>query len=201
MEIINGIEQKGSPYTIEECSRDDLPKFFVQMGYKIGAEIGVYKGINTKRYLDAGLKMYAIDPWHRRESYFKESFKLLDSYDDMCLIIREESMSALRYFKDESLDFVYIDGNHTFRYVAEDIVEWSKKVKSGGVVSGHDYYNTGPNSKNVICDVQCVVDAYIRANGIKNWYLFGRKKATGEELKSSKWQRDNKWLSWLWIKE
>jgi hypothetical protein len=109
-------------------------------------------------------------------------------------------MNVVRKFKKESLDFVYIDGNHTFRYVAEDIVEWEKIVRPGGAVAGHDYYNTATNAKQVICEVRCVVDAYIRAKGIENWYIFGRKKAIGEEAKSSKWQRDNKWLSWMWFK-
>jgi predicted O-methyltransferase YrrM len=49
-------------------------------------------------------------------------------------------MEAVKDFKDESLDFVFIDGNHQYSYVLEDITEWSKKVRSGGIVSGHDYF-------------------------------------------------------------
>ncbi len=48
-------------------------------------------------------------------------------------------MDALADFEDESLDFVYIDGNHAAPWVDDDIREWSKKVRKGGVVSGHDY--------------------------------------------------------------
>jgi len=42
--------------------------------------------------------------------------------------------------KDKSLDFVYIDGDHTFDFVIMDIILWFKKVKVGGVVAGHDFY-------------------------------------------------------------
>jgi hypothetical protein len=38
-------------------------------------------------------------------------------------------MDALNDFEDDSLDFVYIDGNHEFPYVAEDLFHWSKKVR------------------------------------------------------------------------
>ena len=48
-------------------------------------------------------------------------------------------MDAVKDFKDESLDFVYIDANHGYESTKEDIREWSKKVKKGGIVSGHDY--------------------------------------------------------------
>ena len=48
-------------------------------------------------------------------------------------------MDAVKDFADRSLDFVYIDANHEPQFVEEDIREWSKKVKVGGIVSGHDY--------------------------------------------------------------
>ena len=37
-----------------------------------------------------------------------------------------------------SLDFVFIDASHIYKYVAEDIDLWEPKVKKGGLVSGHD---------------------------------------------------------------
>lgn len=48
-------------------------------------------------------------------------------------------MEALKQFKDNSLDFVYIDGNHDYQFVLDDITGWTKKVKMGGAVAGHDY--------------------------------------------------------------
>lgn len=48
-------------------------------------------------------------------------------------------MDVVKQFKDESLDFVYIDGNHSFQHVVNDLCEWEKKVKVGGIVAGHDY--------------------------------------------------------------
>jgi len=110
-------------------------------------------------------------------------------------------MEAVEDFEDESLDFVYIDANHEFRYIAEDLCEWTKKVKKGGIVSGDDYfyhrdfYNKVSRVTRVVdyWDVAYVLKAYIGAFGIPNWYLLGRKHAVEGE------KRD-KWLSWMFIK-
>ena len=60
--ITEGIKKEGK-HLIKDCGRDDLPKFLKSAGYNVGAEIGVYKGEYTKKFLDEGLRMYAIDPW------------------------------------------------------------------------------------------------------------------------------------------
>lgn len=206
MKLIDGIKLKGSPVNIPGCSRERLPEFFKEMGYNIGAEIGVYKGEFTKLFCDAGLKMYAIDPWHaysssgrthkrqeRQDFLYGHASRLLSRCND-CTVIRKTSMDAVKDFKDGSLDFVYIDGNHSFKYIAEDIYEWSFKVRKGGIVSGHDYYCTSPGANNVICHVSVIVDAYIKVYGIKNWYTFGRSKPLTEE------KRYDRVLSWMWIK-
>lgn len=198
MKLIDGIKQIGKPFEIPDCSRDDLPDFFKQMGYKVGAEIGVDIGDYTEKLSQAGLTVYAIDPYLKYEHYkpynqvefdllYEQTRKRLAPYPN-CTIIRKTSMEAAKDIPDESLDFVYIDGNHEFRYVAEDIAEWSKKVRSGGVIAGHDYiYATW------VCHVIYVVHAYIQAHKIDNWYLLGRKKAPEGE------KRD-RYRSFMWIK-
>lgn len=210
MIISEGIKLQGSPAEIPDCSRDDLPQFFVDMGYKVGAEIGVYKGEYTDKFCRAGLKIYAIDPWKAYGDYDKKNQKLQERQDFLyghtqrvlakypdCTIIRKTSMNAVEDFKDDSLDFVYIDGHHGFKYVAEDIWEWSKKVRKGGVISGHDYAKLktekAPNDPYT-CHVKYVVDAYTQACGISDWYVLGRQRlAEGE--------RGDQWRSWMWIKE
>ena len=49
------------------------------------------------------------------------------------------SMEAVDQYKDESLDFVFIDGNHSYEFVFNDIKYWLPKVKIGAVLAGHDY--------------------------------------------------------------
>lgn len=204
MRIIDALKHQGRPFEIPDCSRDDLPQFFKEMGYKVGAEIGVHKGAFTEKFCKAGLKMYAIDPWREHKNLFYErGQKRLDflyEYTKRTLvpypnatIIRKTSMEAVEDFADNSLDFVYIDANHEFRYIAEDLVEWTKKVKKGGIVSGHDYFFVKPHIGAQIWHVAYVVKAYIAAYDISNWYVIGsRKMLRGEK-------RD-RWRSWMWIK-
>lgn len=204
MRLIDGLKLKGRPAEIPDCSRDDLPAFFVDMGYKVGAEIGVDKGEFSVKFCKAGLKLSAIDPWkydadykdrhsqERLDSFYEQTKLLLNPYPDSS-IIRKTSMEAVNDFADGSLDFVYLDGNHQLKYVVEDLVEWSKKIKIGGCISGHDYIHTKPRTAAGICHVIYAVNAYTEAYKIPNWYLLGRNKNLPGEKRDS-------WRSWMWIK-
>jgi len=122
------------------------------MGYKKGAEIGVAAGYFSEILCQAidGLELYCIDPWRRyrenprgggqtqHDNNWERTRERLGAYN--CHIMRERSMDAVKSFEDESLDFVFIDANHNYEFVRDDIREWSKKVRPGGIVSGHDYY-------------------------------------------------------------
>jgi hypothetical protein len=103
-------------------------------------------------------------------------------------------MDALKDFDDGSLDFVYLDGDHRFPYIAEDIFFWWNKVKKGGILSGHDYFCTDPRANNVLCHVSHVVDAFAKTFRIENFYTFGHLQS------GSKDPRNDKTLSWMFIK-
>jgi len=120
----------------------------------VGSEIGVSKGTNSCSMLDALpiKKMYLIDPYDPwldnspDEGYIKRDYgphkkiaeKNLKRYRDKCIFITKTSDKAIDDIKD-MLDFIYIDGNHTYEYVKKDIELYYPKVKKGGVVGGHDF--------------------------------------------------------------
>jgi predicted O-methyltransferase YrrM len=58
-------------------------------------------------------------------------------------LIKSDSSAAASLFENESLDFVFIDGNHWYYYVKKDIEAWLPKIKKGGMISGHDYQEAG----------------------------------------------------------
>jgi hypothetical protein len=188
--------EMGSPYNIPDRTRDDLPGFLYAQGHRTGAEIGVLAGAFTRKLCSAGLRVFAVDPWLAEEhhlerdrnyqktknAFYRKAVRNLDGFD--CVVVRKTSMDAVVDFEDGSLDFVYIDANHGFRHIAEDLVEWAKKVRPGGVVSGHDYHLSDK------CQVAPVVDAYVKAFGIGNWFVLG--DMTVED-------KDNR-LSWMWVK-
>jgi len=49
------------------------------------------------------------------------------------------STHAARLFADASVDFAFIDANHTYESALEDIKAWWPKIKPGGAMAGHDY--------------------------------------------------------------
>ena len=172
-----------------------LPEIFKELGFSVGAEIGVVEGVYSARLCEKipGLKLYSIDAWLVYEGYrdhvnqdklnqlHKNAQETLAPYN--CEIIRKFSMDAVEDFEDGSLDFVYIDGNHRFVDIARDIDGWEKKVRVGGIVSGHDYRRFKPTFDNRY-HVKPVVDAYTRSYGIRPWFVL----------------RGDKCPSWFWVK-
>ena len=69
MKLIDGIKHKGKPFEIPDCSRDDLPELFLQLGFKVGVEIGVFRGDYTEVLARSGLKIYGVDPWAVYKGY------------------------------------------------------------------------------------------------------------------------------------
>lgn len=122
----------------------------------VGVEIGVDRGKSTRGLIENCpniMKIYAIDPWRSYNASLKTVIKqnmdnnyeaakeYLKEYTDSGVIeiIRKPSIDAIPQFEDESLDFVYIDGDHSFVGAYSDLCEWYKKVKKGGIASGHDF--------------------------------------------------------------
>ena len=194
--IEEGLKFKGSPIVIKDSSRNDLPQFFVDRGYKTGVEVGVYKGEYSELLCKAGLKVYGVDPWivyknyrkHPKEPPYEDLYEMtkerLAKYD--FTMIRKTSMEALADIPDESLDFCYIDGNHSLPYITQDIYEWQRKVKVGGVISGHDYFIDSHNPYWIrACHVKYAVDVAVKVFGIENFYVTS----------------NDKYNSWLWVKK
>lgn len=164
-----------------------LGKILAQEGVKIGAEIGVDKGHFSKFLCELipDLKLFCIDPWLNYPEYenetdqhyfnvnYNNTIKRLKGFN--CEIIRKTSMEAVDQFFDKGLDFVYIDANHTYKYVSEDIERWSRKVKDGGIVCGDDY--DWYDHKKLRTDVKDAVDEYVKKHN-KDLYIIqkGRSK-------------------------
>lgn len=120
-----------------------------------GAEIGTFKGEFSKQILENwNGTLYMVDVWRPLgEEYtdisnhknhidaYSETMNNISGYEDKGVMIRATSEMAADIFDRESLDFVYIDANHAYNFVVQDIKLWYPKVKSGGYLCGHDYIN------------------------------------------------------------
>lgn len=165
-------------------NRKDLTRLFVG----VGVEIGVERAMFSQYIVQTATKLYCVDAWRAHigfadhitqsnlDTFYEEAKERMKPFN--CEIIRKLSMDAVKDFKDESLDFVYIDAHHQYENAKDDIREWSKKVKKGGIVSGHDYIDK-------------------KAQG----YIFGVIKAVNElNVDLTIWKGDRS-PSWSYIKK
>ena len=167
--------QQISPVRINRLTRKRLMQRCGEFGFAKGAEIGVDRGTFSEYMFSAipNLHLLCVDPWcweQRGEERYKTTSDKLAQYN--ATIIRKTSLDASFDIEDESLDFVYIDGNHVFDYAMVDLILWAKKVKIGGLIALHDYYAFRG------AGVVPAVDVYTRQHGIEQWFLTDEKTPT-----------------------
>jgi hypothetical protein len=132
------------------------------------AEIGVYKGDFSAQILEVARPavLHLIDPWkfEEEETYSKSwyggttggSQQKMDSiYESVWNRFRREAESgiisvhraasadAVKGFADDYFDWIYIDGNHLYEFVKQDLELFYPKVKAGGYITGDDYQRGG----------------------------------------------------------
>jgi hypothetical protein len=130
-------------------------------GSVIGAEIGVFAGDMSAALLERpDLFLFMVDSWEgagaaytgdsgdfhaglsagQQENYRKKAEKRTPEGRRKILPMR--STEAAKLITDGSLDFVFIDADHSYEGAKADILAWRKKLKPGGLLCGHDYENT-----------------------------------------------------------
>jgi hypothetical protein len=141
---------------------DAILEHLKKRGYLLGAEIGVNKGELSKHLMKnrPALNMILVDRWTayseeereaagrtpmtmRSAEWFKISKNLMTEnlrpFKKRYLILNGDSVKMADQVKDGSLDFVFIDADHSYQGCLADIKAWAPKVKPGGLISGHDY--------------------------------------------------------------
>lgn len=116
------------------------------------AEIGSFQGTSTLFFSLFAKKVYSVDcyDYHvppsgripEMDAMFVEAEKIfIDRTKDVHNIvkIRKPSVEAAKDFEEDSLDCVYVDAEHIYDYIREDVRAWKDKVKHGGVLCGHDF--------------------------------------------------------------
>jgi len=124
-------------------------------------EVGSYKGrsacamavniINSNK----NIKFYCVDTWkgspeHQKGQPYEDIdvingvlydvfLKNIQPVKNFITPIKEESVEAAKHFNDNSLDFVFLDADHSYEAVTKDLYTWFYKIKNGGVLSGHDW--------------------------------------------------------------
>jgi len=133
----------------------------------VGAEIGVHAGRFARRILDIvrPARLHLIDPWkhepgpqylqalyggrRRGQAGMDERYRKVrerftkELRSGQVVIHRDPSHVAVREFEAGYFDWVYIDGNHLYEFVRQDLELYYGKVKQGGWLTGDDYEGRG----------------------------------------------------------
>jgi len=133
-------------------------------------------------FISGGKKYLNINNYSYVSNRFKDNKKLK--------LIKDSSNVAVEQFRDDSLDFVYIDANHSYKKVLEDISIWAKKVKTNGIISGHDTHR--------IDVLQAVIDYSIKHGQHliiehPDWYFIKHNK--GSEFKKEREEKLGLWCT------
>jgi hypothetical protein len=126
-------------------------------GLHRGVEVGVEEGHASGALLSEfpRLVLTSVDAWDlahkwvnrtkpkptqaRVDSEYEAACSALARFGSRSEILRMDSLTAVQRFDDESLDFAFIDANHSYRAVKADLQAWHPKVRYGGAIVCHDY--------------------------------------------------------------
>lgn len=152
-----------------------LAELIKDIKHPVGAEIGVCDGASSLYLLEhiKNIQLFCVDPYtmyqqkydgsesrqhsHKKQSDFDAQYKRvkskLDKFGDKVDLIRKTSVEAAEKIEDDSLDFVFIDANHLYDSVKQDILTWLPKVKVGCILLGHDYNKNDKDHLKNTCKV------------------------------------------------
>lgn len=181
----NRNDDKPSPVLLVRWTKQTLVAAMGACGFTEGAELGVREGLGAEQLCMAmpGLHLLCVDPWDQWDGhkdmrghyenprlFLREAQERLKAYDCEFAIARSKDWADK--VLNKSLDFVYVDGDHTFDGTLLDLILWAPKVKPGGILAGHEYKLWRYNG------VIEAVNAYARAHNVRDWYITNEREAT-----------------------
>lgn len=140
--------------------RNGIPAYAASLGlHGTFVEVGVATGTYMEVVLQTWPFTYiGVDRWRHVKGYedsanvdqeqqelrYSLCIETVKKFGQRASVLRLDSRTAAATFDDKSLDVVYIDAEHTYEAVLADIQAWAPKVRPGGLLCGHDYYNKPP---------------------------------------------------------
>lgn len=139
-------------------------------------EIGVFKGDFSEFILKMEpSELHLIDPWvsimdvparwHAIPQEDMDGIKqdVIDRFsaDSRVNIISKYSIDALDDIEDGSLDWVYLDGNHSYSFAQQDLANWWLKLKDGGFLCGNAYQDDDAQIRLLDFGIIPAVDTFL----------------------------------------
>jgi 16S rRNA C967 or C1407 C5-methylase (RsmB/RsmF family) len=130
---------------------------FNDNNHHIFVELGAYAGRSTvymSKILNPNISFFTVDGWkHYPYKKFIANLKNNGVTNKHVTPIIADSSEASRLFDLESVDFVFVDANHSYEGVRRDILAWLPRMKKTGVIAGHDYHYSQLDVIKAVCDL------------------------------------------------
>lgn len=136
---------------------DDRPSAWVEIGALQGRSTA-FLGVEAAR-LGKPVSLHVVDSWQfptpEKGAELYQAFQrqiqpvVAALGEDRVNVYRLPSMEAVKLFEDESVDVVWVDGDHHYEACRADILAWWPKLKVGGYMGGDDW-NMEPVQRAVV---------------------------------------------------
>lgn len=152
-------------------------------------ECGAWMGRSSAYLCDVAktknINVYIVDTWKGSINEL-DTFHKLAKTEDIFKIFTEnmegreytpivaDSLEACKYFEDNSLDVVFIDMDHAYESVIQDIDAWLPKVKPGGYLAGHDYNRNWPGV------VKAVNERFSQVESVNSCWIYKKPEIAVE---------------------
>jgi hypothetical protein len=187
-------------------TRNQFSYLLNSLGLKgCAVEVGTHRGEFALSFMNRweGEWLYCVDPWSVPDGYelqakvlqlhlggaptrdedYRAAQRALYPHCERVRYLQTLSSVAVNCFADESLDFVYLDGDHNPDKVDEDMSKWWGKVKPSGLLAGHDIMMPGEKDGGWARYIQPIISNYserwqkdvhlvVEENGLPwSWYI------------------------------
>jgi len=174
---------------IKMIRRDELGTVLNQLGFVgEGIEVGTYRGDYSVQLLSRwhGKRLYSLDCWQVQDKFVysdnpqdqEQNYQLtctkLALFGARSKIIRAFSVDAAKAFVELTLDFAYLDANHSYEATLADLEAWGPKVRAGGLLCGDGYTADYPGVSQAVQEYarQINLPVHTGCTDRTNWFVF-----------------------------
>ena len=158
-------------------------------GKIVGVEIGLWKADFARMMLEKNDRLYwfGIDPYFpygkkRRtqpqwDGIYNKVVKKMEPFRERFTLIRKPSDEGVNFIPN-NVDFVFVDGNHDYDMVWNDILLYEKKIRPGGILAGHDYIARVGRSADDYAEKfnrPMLTDTHYDLHGVFWWVMTGKE--------------------------
>lgn len=150
--------------------------------YQGAVEVGVDRGEFAQCFLDRwyGCDYYGVDNYVQNEWFWDRTADLhvasirFERHAVRARLAHGASADVARKLSHRKFDFIYIDGDHEYAGVRDDLAAWWPRVSDAGIFAGHDFDLTHPGVMQAVREFAAAggLQVYLTHEPLPSWYIY-----------------------------